>query len=130
MASTFLQINQIDEASQCLLRATDFDFTNAAAHYYLGICCALRRRYEDAAEFFLHTLDIDANNSNAARSLAVTYFCMGRSDDASQVIANYPLSADDADYLRRLERKIRLRRFAKRLTGLFKPLKSLRLRQK
>jgi tetratricopeptide (TPR) repeat protein len=115
MASTFLQMNQIDQASQCLLHSTDSDFTNAAAHYYLGLCCALRGRYEDAAEFFLHTLDLDETNRDAARDLAAAYYSMGRFDDAAQTIKEYRLSDSDSSFIKHLKLKIRLLRFIKRL---------------
>jgi len=130
MASTFLKINRIDEAGQCLLRATDFDFTSAAAHYYLGLCCALRQKYEDAAEFFLHALDINSDNSQAARDLAVTYYSMGRLDETQRTIEKAKLSAADAEYLRRLARRIRLRQFTRRLYDLFKPLISILSRRR
>lgn len=127
MASMFLRMDMIDEAGQCLLRATDFNFINPAAHYYLGICCALRGKYADAAEFFLHTLEIDDKYTDAVRDLAAVYIQMGRVDEAAELIKQTELPDTDAQFTRQLTRQIRMVRFTRNLNRLFKPLERLHL---
>jgi tetratricopeptide (TPR) repeat protein len=67
MASMFLIINEPDYATHCLLKAADIDGANADAYYYLGLASATNGRFEDAAEFFGHALDIRPEDPSALK---------------------------------------------------------------
>lgn len=125
MASMFLQVDELDRAGQCLLRATDLDFGHASAHYYLGICCALRERYDDAAELFLHTLDIDENRLDAMIALAKIYIALGRYDDAADTIETAKNMTDDHQQLKPLTSLIRKNRITEKLNRIVKRRKPI-----
>ena len=97
-----------DYATHCLLRAVDTDCSNADAYYYLGLVSAVRGRFEDAVEFFGHTLDIRPKDVRALRDSAVVYLRMGRLTDAAERIKKARSLADDDSQLRALDRRVRL----------------------
>ena len=106
--SMFMTIGDPDCAAHCLLRAVDIDCANAEAYYYLGLVNAIKGSFEDAAEFFGHTLDISPEHIWALRDSAVVYLVMGRLADAAERIKKARALADDDSQLRSLDRRIRL----------------------
>jgi tetratricopeptide (TPR) repeat protein len=108
MGSMFLTIGDSDLSTHCLLRAVDIDCGNADAYYYLGLVSAVRGRFEDAVEFFGHTLDIRPKDVRALRDSAVVYLRMGRLTDAAERIKKASSLADDDSQLRALDRRVRL----------------------
>ena len=62
------------------------DSSNADAYYYLGLVSTTKGLFEQAAEFFSHTLDINSEHVGALRDSAVVYLTMGRCADAAERI--------------------------------------------
>jgi tetratricopeptide (TPR) repeat protein len=115
MGSMFLRIGDIDYATHCLLRVIDIDCANADAYYYLGLISAIKGRFEDAVEFFGHTLDIRPRDVRALRDSAVVYLRMGRLNDAADRIVKALDSAGDDSQLKALSRRVRLVQAAGRI---------------
>ncbi|MBN1795196.1 MAG: tetratricopeptide repeat protein [Sedimentisphaerales bacterium] len=128
MASMYLEMGQIDEAGRCLLMATDLDYAHPYAHYYLGICCAIKERYEDAAEFFLHVLDCDNNNPDALLALAKVYTITGRDEKAAQMIEQIKDACGDSSALKSLRQIIRNSRFNSKIKTVSDTVKSVLLK--
>jgi tetratricopeptide (TPR) repeat protein len=108
MGSMFLAIGDIDLSTNCLLRAVDIDCANADAYYYLGLASAIKSRFEDAAEFFAHALDIQPEHPLALRDSAITYMVMGKSANAAERIKKACLLTGTDTQLRSISHKIRL----------------------
>ena len=124
MGSMFLTIGDSDLSTHCLLRAVDIDCANADAYYYLGLVNATKGRFEDAAEFFDHTLDIRPKDVCALKDSAIVYLAMGRSADAAERIKKAMDLAGDDSQLRAIYRRIRLVQTGERITDFlcrFKP---------
>ncbi len=110
--------------THCLLRAVGIDCANADAYYYLGLVSATKGRFEDAAEFFDHTLDIRPKDVWALKDSAVVYLAMGRSADAAERIKKAMDLTDDDSQLRAIYRRIRLVQATERIADFlcrFKP---------
>jgi len=135
MGSMFLAIGDSDLSTHCLLRAVDIDCANADAYYYLGFVNAAKGRFEDAAEFFDHTLDIRPKDVCTLKDSAVVYLAMGRSADAAERIkkamdladactCSVPAGTGDDSRLRAIYRRIRLAQTTERIADFlcrFKP---------
>ena len=113
MASMFLSVGDIDHATHCLLKALDTDSACAKAYYYLGLTSAASSRFENAAEFLEHALDIDPNDICAMRDCAMIYLVLSRFDLARERIEKAISLAGDDSQLKWLKRKIRLARTAR-----------------
>jgi tetratricopeptide (TPR) repeat protein len=109
----------LDFATHCLLRAVDIDSSHAAAHYYLGLTGALRGDLDDAAEFFAHALDIDAQYVPALRDSAIVYLGMGKLQAAGERINKALLLSPAERDLKTLRRKVRQAQIARQLADLF-----------
>ena len=124
MASMFLRIGEPDYATACLLKALDIDNASADAYYYLGFIQASKKRYEEAAEFFGHTLDIKPEHVLALRDSAIVSVAMGKLNDAVEKIKKARLPDGSDPQLKRLERKLRLIQATERIGDFlcrFKP---------
>ncbi|MHC4744510.1 MAG: tetratricopeptide repeat protein [Planctomycetota bacterium] len=108
IGSLFLKIGEADHAATCLLRAAESDSTNAEAYYLRGLNSAIQGRFEDAAEFIGHTLDIEPQNIRALRDSAIVHLAMGQTLAASEKIAKARMIAADDPQLKKLERQIKL----------------------
>ena len=115
MGSMFLEVGDIDYATHCLLRAVDIDCANADAYYYLGVARTMKGVFEDAAEFFAHTLDISSGHIPALRDSAIVYLAMGRLANAAERIKKARSLAGNNSQLKALAWKIRLVRVQKRI---------------
>ena len=116
MASMFLTIGDLDLSTHCLLRAVDIDCADADAYYYLGLVSAINGRFENAVEFFAHTLDIRPEHIYALKDSAIVYLVMGRLDDAAERI-NKALALDGNNpQLRSLARRVRRAQLTEQLT--------------
>jgi len=129
MASMFLKMKMIDEAGRCLLMATDLDHAHPYAHYYLGVCCTLRERYDDAAEFFLHVLDCDKDNADALVALAKVYTISGQYEKAREVIDRAKTSCADNDTLKALKNIIRNCQLNSTIKSVSKTVKSVLMKK-
>ncbi len=107
IGSMFLRISEEDYATACLLKAINIDSANAEAYYYLGFIHAAKKRYEEAVEFFGHTLDIKPEHALALRDSAIVYAAMGRVNDAIEKIKNIQFPAGNDPQLKKIERKLR-----------------------
>ena len=124
MGSMFLAIGDTDCAVNCLLRATDIDCANADAYYYLGFVSAVQCEFEDASQFFGHTLDIRPEHIPALRDSALVYLAIGRFADAAERIKKARALAGNDSQLKVLDYKIRLARATERIADFlcrFKP---------
>ena len=115
MGSMFLTVDDVDCATHCLLRAVDIDSANADGYYYLGLASAMDGRFEDAAEFFAHALDIRPKDIQALRDSAVAYLAMGRLADAVEKINRARALAGENSQLRALGRRVKLMQLTERL---------------
>ncbi|GAI29365.1 unnamed protein product, partial [marine sediment metagenome] len=115
MGSMFLMIDELDYATHCLLGVVDIDCANADGYYYLGLASAVKGQFEDAAEFFCHTLDIRPEHVPALRDSAVIYLAMGRLADAADRIKKALALAGDDSQLRSLNRRVSLAQTAERI---------------
>ena len=123
MGSMFLAIDEVDLSTHCLLRAVDIDCANADAYYYLGLVSAMRGRFEDATEFFEHTLDIRPEHVSALKDFAFAYIAMGRLTEAAEKISKARSLAGDDSQLRALDRKVWLAQVIERVTDFFSRFK-------
>ncbi len=119
MGSMFLQLGEPRYATRCLLKAVELDGAKAEAYYYLAVASAMNERFDDAAEFFGHALDIAPRYVDALRDSAVVALRLGRVAQARQRI-DAAISLDSNNpQLRAIRRRITLARLVERLTGLF-----------
>jgi tetratricopeptide (TPR) repeat protein len=124
MGSMFLTIGELDYATHCMLRAVDIDCAHAEAYYYLGLISAVKGQFEEAAEFFAHTLDISPEHICALQDSAVVYLAMGRLADAAARIEKALSLADDDPQLKMLGRRVRRLQATERIRDFlcrFKP---------
>ena len=123
MGSMFLTIGDLDYATHCMMRAIDIDCAHAQAYYYLGLVSAAKGQFEEAAEFFAHTLDISPEHISALRDSAVVYLAMGRLADAARRIKKALPLADDDPQLKTLGRRVRLLQATERIRDFLSRLK-------
>jgi tetratricopeptide (TPR) repeat protein len=119
-----LAIGDIGYAAHCLLRAVDLDCTNADAYYYLGVVSAMKGQFEDAAEFFAHTLDIKSDYVPALRDSASVYLAMDKLTDAAERIRKARALDGNDQQLKRLERTIILARIRGRVMNSIRRIRS------
>jgi len=129
MASMYLKMDRTDEAGRCLLMATDLNFDHPGAHLYLGICCAIRGKYEDAAEFFLHVLDTEKENSEALKNLAKAYILTGKTEQAGEIINRIKKTCPDEKLIRTLRQIKRDMNFTNTIKSVKKSVKSILMKQ-
>ncbi len=111
MGSMFLAIgNLLDHAVHCLLRAVDIDCANADAYYYLGLTSAVKGEFQDAAEFFTHSLDLRPGDARTLEASALAYSAMGRLSDARERINGVSKLGIKNPQLKALGRRIWLAR--------------------
>jgi Flp pilus assembly protein TadD len=136
MGSMFLQLEELDYASNCLLKVVDQDRTNAEAFGRLGISLAKRGEFDGALQFLSHAAKLTGSDADLAANIAYLYFRTGRLTLAAEAIATAcTLSGDDRDIVR-LSRRIKLaivtrnlglnirhNRLAQKLTLLFARVK-------
>jgi tetratricopeptide (TPR) repeat protein len=123
MGSMFLTMGDLDYATHCMMRAIDIDCAHAQAYYYLGLINAMKGRFEESAEFFAHTLDINPDHICALRDSAVVYMAMGRLDDAAVRIKKALPLADDDPQLKTLDRRVRRLQATERISDFLCRLK-------
>jgi tetratricopeptide (TPR) repeat protein len=108
MGSMFLLINDFDYAAHCLLRALEFDHSNADAYYFLGIASAMKGQFSEACEFFTHALDIRPDDIKTLTESALLSLATGNLPLAEKRIkAAMEISKDDPD-IKALNRKIKV----------------------
>jgi len=107
MGSMFLQLDQLDHASNCLLKVVDHDRTNAEAFNRLGIALAKRGEYEGALQFLTHAVKLAGHDADLLADIAFIYYKTGRLTAAAEAIATAcTLSGQDPDIVR-LARRIK-----------------------
>jgi len=119
MGSMFLSIGEVDYAMHCLLRAVDIDCANADAYYYLGNARAMKSEFRDAAEFFVHALDIRGNHIPTLRDSTLVYLAMGKLEEAARNIHKARLLAPDDSELKELGRQVFAARVKQRIVDVF-----------
>ena len=104
----FLQLDQLDYASNCLLKVVDLDHTNAEAFGRLGVALAKRGEYEGALQFLTHAVKLAGTDPLLLADIAFIYYKTGRLSLAAESIATAcTLSGDDPE-ITRLARRIKL----------------------
>jgi tetratricopeptide (TPR) repeat protein len=124
MASMFLAVGDTDFGINCLLRATEIEPASADTYYWLGLASIQKGRYNEAAEFFSHALDIRADHLCALRASAELYLQMGKLDEAEERIDKALGCAGEDTQLKAIRRKVRLTRTTQRIAdfvGRFRP---------
>ncbi len=115
IGSRFLQLDQLDDASNCLLKVVDQDRTNAEAFARLSTSLAKRGEFEGALKFLEHAAKLEDSDADVFANIAFLYFKTDRLALAAEVIATAcTLCADDRDIVR-LARRIKLAIFARNL---------------
>ena len=108
MGSMLLRLNDLDYATNCLLRAVDLDRSSADAFHYLGMALAKRAELEGALQFFEHAVNLGSQDVDILADTAFLYLKTGQLTRAAETIATaHILSGDDREIMR-LARKIRL----------------------
>ena len=115
MGSMFLAIGDIGCATHCLLEAVEIDSANADAYYYLGALSAIKGEFEDAAEFFTHTLDIRKEHIPSLRDSASVYLAMGKLTDAAKRIKKARGLESSDSQLKKLDRTVTLARIKRHI---------------
>ena len=124
MGSMFLAIGDTGYATRCMLKAVDLDCANADAYYYLGVISAIKGEFEDAAEFFAHTLDIRNDYIPALRDSVSVYLAMGKLTDAAEKISKARALDGSDPQLKRLERTIIAARIRSRIMDSLRRIRS------
>ncbi|NQT01334.1 MAG: tetratricopeptide repeat protein, partial [Planctomycetes bacterium] len=119
MGSMFMKIGELDYAMHCLLRAVDIDSANADAYYFLGTIRAMKGEYGDAAEFFVHALDIRSEHIPTLRDSAFVYLAMGKLADAAKNISLASSLSPDDPQLKALGRQVFAARVKQRVVDVF-----------
>jgi len=125
-----LSIGELDYATHCMLQAVDIDCASADAYYYLGVVSAIKGAFDEAAEFFSHTLDINSEHIRALGDSAAVYLAMGRLEDAAMRIKKALDSAGNDSQLKALGRKIRLAQIIERIVDFLRRLRPQLMRRK
>jgi tetratricopeptide (TPR) repeat protein len=126
MGSMFLTIGDPDHATQCLLRATGLDKSNADAYYYLGLAAAAKGYFEDAVRFFTRALDLDGTHAAALKDSALAYLAAGKAAKAAELIAKARAAQPKDPELRTLDYNLRLTRLIDRWGRLLRRLRPRR----
>ena len=103
----FLLINDFEYAAHCLLKALEFDYSNADAYYYLGIASAMKEQFIEASEFFTHALDIRPNDIKVLKESALLSLITGKLSLAERMIATAMKLTDNDPDIYALNRKIK-----------------------
>ena len=119
IGSMFLSIGEADYAIHCLLRAVEIDCANADAYYYLGNARAMKKDFHDAAEFFVHALDIRGNHIPTLRDSTLVYLAMGKLEEAARNIHKARLLSPDDPELKELGRQVFAARIKQRVVDVF-----------
>jgi tetratricopeptide (TPR) repeat protein len=122
MGSMFLSMGDPDYATQCLLRATGLDKTNADAYYYLGLAAAGKGYFDDAAKFLARALNIDAAHVGALKDCPLAHLAAGDTERATDQIARSRAALPKDSDLRMLDYSVRLTRLIDRLSGFLRRL--------
>jgi tetratricopeptide (TPR) repeat protein len=110
-------------AACCLESALQADFASADAYYYLGLLGSMRGRFAEAAQSFMHCLDIRPDYAPALKGCAAAFIAMGRLEQAAEKATQAEaISGADAQ-LKILKRKIRFTRLKNRITGFLRKLR-------
>jgi tetratricopeptide (TPR) repeat protein len=122
MGSMFLTMGDPDYATQCLLRATGLDKTNADAYYYLGLAAAGKGYFDDAAKFLTRALTLNAVHTGALKDCPLAYLAAGDTAKAAEQIAKSRAALPKDSELRLLDYSVRLTRLVDRLGHVLRRL--------
>ncbi len=86
MASIFLQFNELDFATKCLIKTLELDNSNAEAFYYLGCVNILKGQLNIAKEFLLSAVKFNPKHKAALVELAHLYLKIGNAHFANEKI--------------------------------------------
>jgi len=114
--------SEIEYAACCLESALQADFASADAYYYLGLLASIKGRFSDAAQSFMHCLDIRPNDVPVLKSCAEAFFAMGRLEQAIEKVARAEALAGADDRLKSIKRKIYFAHLKKRIVGFLRKL--------
>jgi tetratricopeptide (TPR) repeat protein len=107
MGSMFLIIGDFDYAAHCLLRALEFDYSNADAYYFLAIASAMKGQAIEAGEFFTHAIDIRPNDIKVLKESALLSLTTGKLTLAQKRIASAMNLTKNDPEIKALARKIK-----------------------
>jgi tetratricopeptide (TPR) repeat protein len=119
MGTMFLQLKCDDYADHCFMKALEFDFTNAHAHYHLGLTSAIHSQFDDAIQFFSHTLDINSKYMPALRDSALAYLYTGSLNKAMERISKAKSICPKDMQLKKISHAIRLANIKERINETF-----------
>jgi superkiller protein 3 len=124
MGSIFLDLGELDYATNCMLKAIDINPENAQASYYLGCINLLNGRPEDASLFFAKTLEIENEHLPALKQSAYLDIISGRFETAAEKMKRAEkIEPKDRD-VKRLSRTLAVAKTAEKVSdflGHFKP---------
>jgi tetratricopeptide (TPR) repeat protein len=118
-----LRNSDMEHAAHCLEKAITIDFASPDAYYYLGTLAVMQGRFSDAAQSFMHTLDIRPDDIPALRGCASAFLAMGRFDQAAQKVAQAQTLVGEDSQLKAIGRKICRARFRKHIVNFFRRLR-------
>ena len=111
MTSMFIQINNPDNATDCLLRIIDQDSENLDAFHYLAVATAMRKEYEGALEFCEHAINLGNKTPDILADTAYLYLRTNRLKEALKTIIAARLFKPQNKLFAALYRKIQLAMF-------------------
>jgi tetratricopeptide (TPR) repeat protein len=124
MGSVFLELGELDYATNCVLKALDIDAYNLQANYYLGCINVLNGRPEEASVFFVKALDIDGEHLPSLKQSAYLDIIFARFESAAEKIKKAQrLCPKDGD-LKKLHRELAVSNTKEKVSdflGRFKP---------
>ena len=107
MGLMFLDIDEIDYATDCFLRIVDEDRENADAFCCLGSTLAKRNEFDGALQFFQHALSLKENDPDILVNIAQLYQSTGLITSAVKTINDAVLAHPQNAEIARLAKHIR-----------------------
>ncbi len=106
MGQTFLELGEIDSATECFLRVVDDDNQNTQAFECLGRTLAQRRDYLGALQFLEHARRLGNDSAELAADAAKLHLSMYKICAAARTLEQALMDHPDNADLHRLARKV------------------------
>jgi tetratricopeptide (TPR) repeat protein len=115
MGSMLIELDEIDYATDCFLRAVNLDEENIDAFCSLAVTLAARDEYDGALQFYQHATELGCRNPQVLADIAFLYLKTGQLTLAIETINDaIDISGKTADAVK-LKRKIQWSIFRRNL---------------
>jgi tetratricopeptide (TPR) repeat protein len=119
MASIFLKLDDLDFASNCLLKAIDLNPSNPDAYYYLGCINILKGRTDSAAELLRKAIELNPQHTAAVAELANLLLTGADFPAALEQINRLRQICPRDSHLKKLEKSYAAKQVIQRLADFF-----------